>query len=48
MPAARHSPAPTSACKSGFWSWGRAMPCQRGRLTTFFNKLLARIVRLAL
>ena len=24
----------------GFPPWGRAMPCQRGRLTAFFNKLL--------
>ena len=41
MPAAGHGPAPLGLQVIGFRSWGRAMPCQRGRLTAFFNILLA-------
>jgi len=40
MPAAGHGPAPLGLQVIGFRSWGRAMPCQRGRPTAFFNKLL--------
>jgi len=40
MPAAGHGPAPLGLQVIGFLSWSRAMPCQRGRLTAFFNKLL--------
>ena len=38
---AGHGPAPLGLQVIGFRSWGRAMPCQLGRLTAFFNRLLA-------
>ena len=38
MPSAGHGPAPLGLQVIGCRSWGRAMPCQRGRFIAFFKQ----------